>query len=147
MIAGGMGQFAGQGNGFFRPGQRSVRKAEHPQADALLGSRTHRRVVTAVYEGVREMLGPIEGETLCRVLTYRPPLAKAVLRCPLGVMGLQQQGLVPRAPGDREEPVGEVTRRAHLSPGAIAGPQATQRGEQLGRLAAQSVTQLVGARV
>ena len=39
----GMGQFAGQGHGFFRPGQRPVRKAEHPQAYPLVGSGAHRR--------------------------------------------------------------------------------------------------------
>ena len=93
------------------------------------------------------MFWPIEGETLCGVLAYRPPLAEAVLRRPLGVMGLQQQGLVPRAPGDRDQLIGEVTRRVHLSPGAMAGPQATQRGEELGRLAAQSVAQARSARV
>ena len=65
------------------------------------------------------------------------------MRRPLGVMGLQQQGLVPRAPGDRDELVGEVTRRAHLSQGAIAGPQSTQDGEQSGRLAAEYVAQLM----
>ena len=68
--AGGVGEFAGKGNGFFRPGQRPVRKAEHPQAYALVGSGTHRSVVTAVHEGVRKVFGPIERETLCRVFAY-----------------------------------------------------------------------------
>ena len=132
-----MRQLAGPGNGFSRPGQRLIRKAKHPQTDALLGSCAHAGVVAAIDEGVREVFWPIEEETLVGVLAHRPPLTERVLRRPIDVVGLQQQGRVARLPGDPDQLISEGAGRVHPPPGPVAGAQAAQRGEGFGRLAAQ----------